>query len=75
MALRTRLDILAPVLILAPFQKAPNACCHRDVRRVLRYLRGTYHFGLNDTLGGADMIQAFLDADYAAGTVERKSTS
>ena len=40
--LRTLLDILAPDLILARFKQAPTAYCHRGVKSVLYYLRGTY---------------------------------
>ena len=41
LALRSRPDILASVLILARFQKSPTAYCHQAAKRVLRYLRGT----------------------------------
>ena len=34
-SLRTRLYILAPVIILAPFQNAPTLYCHRVAKRVL----------------------------------------
>lgn len=74
LALRTRLDILAPVFNLARFQKAPMAYCHRSVRRVLRYLRGTNEHGIQYHCGQMD-IQAFVEADYAADVVDRKSMS
>lgn len=74
LALRTRLDILAPVLILARFQKAPTSYCHRGVKRVLRYLKGTSTVGIRYQCGRMD-IQAFVDADYAADVTDRKSMS
>lgn len=74
LALRTRLDILAPVLILARLQKAPTGYCHRAVKRVLRYVRGTSNYGIQYTCGNTD-LKAYVDADYAGDTADRKSTS
>lgn len=74
LALRTRLDILAPVLILARFQKSPTAYCHRGVKRILRYLRGTHNYRVRYHSGSLK-IQAYVDADYAGDVVDRKSMS
>ena len=74
LALRTRLDILAPVLILARFQNAPTRYCHRAAKRVLRYLRGSCDVGITYRTGSL-RIQAFVDADYAGDEVDRKSMS
>lgn len=74
LALRTRLDILAPVLILARFQKSPTRYCHRAAKRILRYLRGSSDHGITYRAGGLQM-QAFVDADYAGDVVDRKSMS
>jgi len=74
LALRTRLDILAPVLILARFAQSPTAYCHRGGKRVLRYLRGTADFMLRYSAGSTE-LQAFVDADYAADITDRKSMS
>lgn len=66
MALLTRLDPLAPVVILARFQNAPSAHFHRALKRVLRYLRGTsdrsflYHPGSLD-------LNAFIEHCTSAG--------
>ena len=38
------LEILAPILIPARFQKAPAAYCCCGVKLVLRYLRGTHDY-------------------------------
>lgn len=46
LALRTRSDILVFLFILASFQNAPTAYCHRCAKRVLKYLRGTFDFGV-----------------------------
>lgn len=74
LALRTRLDILAPVLILARFQNAPTAYCHRAVKRVLRYLRGTCDLGLLYQPGSLQ-LSGFVDSDFAGDTTDRKSMS
>lgn len=74
LGLRTRPDILASVLILARFQNAPTAFCHRGAKRVLRYIRGTKDHGLLYRTGDWD-LSAFVDADYAADTTDRKSMS
>lgn len=60
LALRTRLDILDPVLILARLQKSPTVYYHRSSKRVLRYLRGTTKFGL-PYHSGSTVIQEYVD--------------
>lgn len=74
LALRTRLEILAPVLILALFQKAPTAYYHRAVKRVLRYLRGTCDHGILYYPGSLD-LRGYVDSDFAGDTSDRKSMS
>lgn len=74
LAFCTRLDILAPVLILARFQKAPTRYCHRAVKRVLMYLRGTTHHGL--VHHPEDMqLNGCVDSDYAGDSTDRQSLS
>ena len=74
LALRTRPDIVVAVLILARFQNAPTAYCHRGAKRVLRYLRGTTKLGMQYAGRNFD-VHAFVDSDYAGDTVDRKSMS
>lgn len=74
LALRTRIDLLAPVLILARFQKTPTAYCHCAVKRVLRFLRGTTNEGLLFRRGNSD-LGTYVDADFAGDVVDRKSMS
>lgn len=74
LALRSRPDILAAVLILARFQKSPTAYCHQAVKRVFRYLQGSRNLCMIYETG--DMkINSFVDSDYASDTVDRKSMS
>lgn len=74
LALRTRPDILVAVLILAQFQNAPTAYCHRGDKRILRYPRGTVNVGLSYYAGGLD-LSSCVDSDYAGGTIDPKSMS
>lgn len=74
LALRTRMDILAPVVIFSRFQKSSTGYCRRAVKRVLRYLRGTHTIGLHYQSGETD-VQTFVDADHAGDTTDRQSMS
>lgn len=56
-----------------PLEKETSAYRHRDRKRDLRNLRGTYLFSLNYTPGRVNAMQAFLDSYYAADTVHLKS--
>lgn len=47
LAIHTRIDIIAPVLLLARFQKSPNAYGHRAAKRILRDLRATAEYGFS----------------------------
>ena len=46
LVLRTRPDILIAVVILDRFSQYPTAYCHRAVKRMLRYLRGSMDLAL-----------------------------
>ena len=74
LSIRTRPDIAVAVAILARFQSEPTEYCHRAVKRVLRYLRGTSGLGLTYDHGNMK-LHTFVDSDYAGDTVDRKSTT
>lgn len=44
LGIRSCPDILVVVLVLARFQIGPTAVCHRGIKRVLRFVRGTNDF-------------------------------
>lgn len=71
---RTRRDILAAVLILTRFQISSTSYCHRDAKRILRYLEGTSNLGIKMESGKLNTV-AFVDANYAGDKVDRKSRS
>lgn len=75
LGLRTRLDILPAVLILARFQKAPTPYCfHQAAKRVLRYLSGTKNYGIKYVSAKID-VSCFVDLDFAGDQEDRKSMS
>lgn len=47
LSLRTRLDILTPVLTLARFEKNPLAISRQALKYIFRYLKGSIFNGLN----------------------------
>jgi hypothetical protein len=80
LATQTRPDIAFPVGVLARFMQNPGDEHWRNLKRVLRYLRGTATVKLQ--LGGrtgadrnACSLEAFCDADWAADLDNRRSTT
>lgn len=74
LALRTRFYILASLLILVRFQNAPTAYCHRAIKRLLIYVRGTSKYGIIYNSGSIE-LNSFVDANHAGNTIDRKSMS
>lgn len=74
LALRTRIDILASMSLLARFRDGPTTYRHRRPKRVLRYLRGTSDLGLLYE-SEATCTQPYADAKYAADKTDRKINS
>lgn len=74
LAMVTRPDITFAVNILSRFQEKPLPAHWKAVRRVFRYLKGTTDlkliFGQRE-----EKMKGFCDADWAADTDERKSTT
>ena len=46
-----------------------------EVKRILRYLKGTKDYGLWYKLGGNLDLKMFIDADWVGNIDDRKSTS
>lgn len=77
-ALRTRPDIMTATGILSRFCASPTMYCHKALKRVLRYLKGSINVGLE--YGAVrecvkPAICVFVDSDYASDSMTRKSTS
>ena len=74
-----RLDIAHAVGVLSRFMSKPRKEHWKTVKRVFKYLRGTSDYGLcyQGRLGLDRMsdICGFVDADWAGGLDQRRSTS
>ena len=76
----TRPDIAFSVTALSQFNSNPGDVHMQAVKRVLRYLRGTPHYGITYVGQGSASTQpaltGFCDSDYGNGVVEhRRSVS
>lgn len=69
----TRPDIAFSVHQVCQFMQNPMVIHFIAVKRILRYLKGTIHLGLNYLKGSLD-LKAFSDADWAGDPNDRRST-
>jgi hypothetical protein len=70
----SRRDIMLSVCMCARFQSNPKKCHLRDVKRILRYLVHTRHFGLWYPKGSTFDLVGYSDVDYARCKADMKST-
>lgn len=70
-ALRSPPDNFTPVLMFARFRKPPTPYCHRAVKRVLQFLKGTSSTGILFEQGTLKM-RTQMDDDHASDVVVRK---
>ncbi|CAL2258747.1 unnamed protein product [Prunus armeniaca] len=70
----TRPDIAFSVHQVCQFMQNPMVSHFTAVKRILRYLKGTMHFGLSYTRGNLNLT-AFSDADWAGDPNDRRSTT
>eukprot|EP00261_Vitis_vinifera_P039153 XP_019080396.1 PREDICTED: uncharacterized protein LOC109123854 [Vitis vinifera] len=72
----TRPDIAHAVNFVSQFLHAPTADHFLAVKRILRYVKGTLHFGLTFRPSAAPVaLVAYSDADWAGCPDTRRSTS
>lgn len=73
LAVLTRPDITYAVGFLSQF----NNCYSREhceyVKRLLRYLKFTKNYGLKYTADGNSILEGYVDADWGANVIDRKS--
>jgi len=69
----TRPDIAFAVGVLSRFMSCPEEDHMRAAKRVLRCLRGTTRLGL--VYSGSELLQGFVDADWAGDIDGRRSTT
>jgi hypothetical protein len=71
----TRPDISFSVNKLSQFMHKPTVLHWQSVKRLLRYLKQTLHFGLHLKPSHNLCLQAFCDADWAGSRDDRRSTN
>lgn len=76
-AINTRPDISASVSILSQKLENPTETDWNQLKRVVRYLKGTMNMKLrlSNIKGNPDVIVGYADADYAEDRITRKSNS
>uniref|UniRef100_A0A2N9GWF8 Reverse transcriptase Ty1/copia-type domain-containing protein n=1 Tax=Fagus sylvatica TaxID=28930 RepID=A0A2N9GWF8_FAGSY len=70
----TRPDIAFCVNKLSQFMHKPTLLHWQSVKRLLRYLKFTIHFGIQIYCNSDTSIHAFSDADWAGSKDDRRST-
>ncbi|XP_031282916.1 secreted RxLR effector protein 161-like [Pistacia vera] len=71
----TRPDISFTVNRLSQFLQAPTELQWQACKRVLRYVKGTLHYGLQFKLASSLNIECYADADWGSNVEDRRSTS
>ncbi|KAI0510700.1 hypothetical protein KFK09_011309 [Dendrobium nobile] len=71
----TRPDIMYSVAILSRFMENPRESHWLAAKRILRYISGTFEFGLHYQCSGDMRLLGYCDSDWANDHEERKSTS
>ena len=71
----TRPNIALVVGIVARFSAKPRENHMMEIKRILRYLKGTKDYGLCYKLGGNLDLKVFIDVDWVGKIDDRKSTS
>ncbi|KAL8096081.1 hypothetical protein AgCh_037150 [Apium graveolens] len=71
----TRPYIAYSVGVISRFMKHPTVLHFGAARRILRYVKGTLHFGLRYTQGAGDyLLSGFSDSDLGGNVKDRRST-
>ena len=74
--LNTRPDLSYVVGMASRYMERPTTMHYKVVKQILRYLRGTIHFGLTYTNGPKEFnIFGYSDSDLVSDLDARKSTS
>lgn len=71
----TRPDIAFAVNQVCQFMHNPREKHMLAVKRILRYVKGTVHYGLQFYKGGSQTLTAYSDADWAGCHDTRRSTT
>jgi hypothetical protein len=71
----SRPDIFYAVNVLSHFMSQPRQTHWIVAKHVLRYLQGTFGYGLKYASNVDLRLYGYADADWAGSVVDRKSTS
>lgn len=71
----TRPDVSFPVNYMSRFQNSYDETHYRYALRILKYLYHTRHLNLTYGASYSKIMNAYVDADWAADVQDRKSTS
>lgn len=71
----TRPDIMYAVSLISKFMAKPTKIHLQAAKRILRYLKGTFDYGIMYKKGSSDDLIAYTDSDYAGDLDDLKSTS
>ena len=68
-------DIAFVVGVCARYQADPKVSHINQVKRILKYVSGTYNYGLLYSHGCEPTLTGYCDADWAGSADDKKSTS
>ncbi|XP_048611513.1 uncharacterized mitochondrial protein AtMg00810-like [Brassica napus] len=71
----TRPDIQFAVNYVCQKMHAPTVADFSNLKRIIRYLKGTYRYGLNINAKTGFLLYGFSDSDWAGCRETRRSTS
>ena len=71
----TRPDLAHSVNSVSQYLHAPTDDHFQAVKRILRYVKGTLHYGLSFTVSSPATITVYSDADWAGCPDTRRSIS
>jgi hypothetical protein len=71
----TRLDLVYNVSLISRYMAKPTKLHLQAAKRILRYLKGTFDYGIMYKKVSSNDMVAYTDSDYAGDLDDRKSTS
>ncbi|TYJ96981.1 putative mitochondrial protein [Cucumis melo var. makuwa] len=71
----SRLDIAFVVGVCARYQADPHTSHLHSAKRILKYISGTFNYGIWYTYDTTGTLVGYCDADWVGWTDDRKSTS
>ena len=75
MLFRSRPDILFGTVLVNRYMEAPTMTHLKAAKRILRYLKGTLHYGLLYSPSKDFKLVGYSDSDWARDTNDRTSTT